>query len=113
MGCISDETMRLLDVCEELDSHDIASLKYLCQDDIDTKRIETSHETTEIFLQLSQKKSLVEYVGHRLYLKDRPCLVKKLGLDIEAVKSAVGDVTTSKISQYRYVSIQINTSDIF
>lgn len=101
MGCISDETMRLLDVCEELDSHDIASFKYLCQDDIDTKRLETSHETTDIFQLLQHKEFLVEYVGQRLYLMDRPCLVKKLGLDLETVKRAVGDDTTSTITQYR------------
>ncbi|XP_071150672.1 caspase-8-like isoform X2 [Mytilus edulis] len=101
MGCISDETMRLLDVCEELDSHDIASFKYLCQDDIDTKRLETSHETTDIFQLLQHKEFLVEYVGQRLYLMDRPCLVKKLGLDLETVKRAVGDDTNSTITQYR------------
>lgn len=101
MGCISDDTMRLLDVCEELDSHDIASFKYLCQDDIDTKRLETSPETTDIFQLLQHKEFLVEYVGQRLYLMDRPCLVKKLGLDLETVKRAVGDDTTSTITQYR------------
>ncbi|XP_052081018.1 caspase-3-like isoform X1 [Mytilus californianus] len=101
MGCASDETMRLLDVCKDLDSHDIASFKYLCQDDIDLKRLDTSHETTDIFQLLSHKESLIEYVGHRLCLMDRPCLVKELGLDLEAVKSAVGDVTTSTITQYR------------
>lgn len=101
MASASDEPMRLIDACKELDSHDIASFKFLCQDDIGLNHLEKCSEVTDILELLQNKKSLLHYVGHRLHLMEKPCLIKGLGLELEAIKRTVESNHQSTITPYR------------
>lgn len=101
MACASDEPMRLIDACKDLDSHDIVSFKYLCQDDIGLNNLENCIEVTDILDLLSHKESLLHYVGHRLHLMEKPCLIKGLGLELGAIKMAVEGNNRSTITPYR------------
>ncbi|CAC5390399.1 unnamed protein product [Mytilus coruscus] len=101
MAYVCHERMRVLDVFKDLDSHDFAPFKYLCQDDVHLNNLHTCHETTDIFQLLLHEESLIEYAGHRLYLMDKPFLVNELGLELDAIKTVVGDDPTSTITAYR------------
>ena len=83
----TDLTKGLITIDGELESEDIKSIKFLCQDDITFKALEKIQDGIQIFNELDRigkidsTKANVDYLGECLSRCHRMDLIRKLGRD--------------------------------
>ena len=97
-----DRLTALVDICNEIDGHDMASLRYLTQDVINLADLEKCKIAIDIFTHLENDKNVpaTKRIAHYLTLMDKPCLVRMLGLDPDTtLKEVENDITT--VDPYR------------
>ena len=89
--------MVLVEICKEIDGHDMASLRYLTQDVISLADLEKCKIAIDIFTHLEKDKNVpaAKRVAHCLALMEKPRLVRMLGLDPDTtLKEVEKDITT-------------------
>lgn len=89
--------MVLVEICKEIDGHDMASLRYLTQDVISLADLEKCKIAIDIFTHLENDKNIpaTKIIAHCLTLMEKPSLVRMLGWDPGTTLTEVeNDITT-------------------
>ena len=94
--------MVLVEICKEIDGHDMASLRYLTQGVISPADSEKCKIAIDIFTHLENDKNVpaTKIIAHCLTLMEKPRLVRKLGLDPDTtLKEVENDKTTVDLNR--------------
>ena len=94
--------MVLVEICKEIDGHDMASLRYLTQDVISLADLDKCKIAIDIFTHLENDKNVpaTKIIAHCLTLMEKPRLVRKLGLDPDTtLKEVENDKTTVDLNR--------------
>ena len=89
--------MVLVEICKEIDGHDMASLRYLTQGVINLADLEKCKIAIDIFTHLENDKKVpaTKIIAHCLTLMEKTRLVRMLGLDPDTtLKEVENDLTT-------------------
>ena len=88
--------MVLVEICKEIDGHDMASLRYLTQDVISLADLDKCKIAIDIFTHLENDNvSATKRIAHCLTLMEKPRLVRMLELDPDTtLKEVEKDITT-------------------
>ena len=89
--------MVLVEICKEIDGHDMASLRYLTQDVINLADLEKCKIAIDIFTHLENDENVpaTKRIAHCLALMEKPRLVRMLELDPDTtLKEVEKDITT-------------------
>ena len=92
----------LVEICKEIDGHDMASLRYLTQGVISLADLEKCKIAIDIFTHLENDKNVpaTKRIAHYLTLMEKPRLVRMLELDPDTtLKEVEKDITT--VSPFR------------